>query len=30
LHVSQHHLIHATKREYQKLGHRVDDAPFRR
>jgi SpoVK/Ycf46/Vps4 family AAA+-type ATPase len=29
-HVSQHHLLHATKREYQKLGRRVDDALFRR
>jgi hypothetical protein len=30
LHVSQHHLRHATKREYQKLGRRLDDALFRR
>jgi SpoVK/Ycf46/Vps4 family AAA+-type ATPase len=28
--VSQRHLLHATKREYQKLGRRVDDALFRR
>jgi SpoVK/Ycf46/Vps4 family AAA+-type ATPase len=28
-HVSQRHLLHATKREYQKLGRRVDDALFR-
>jgi hypothetical protein len=30
LHVSQHHLRRATKREYQKLGRRLDDALFRR
>jgi SpoVK/Ycf46/Vps4 family AAA+-type ATPase len=28
-HVSQHHLLHAMKREYQKLGRRIDDALFR-
>jgi SpoVK/Ycf46/Vps4 family AAA+-type ATPase len=28
-HVSQRHLLHATKREYQKLGRRIDDALFR-
>jgi SpoVK/Ycf46/Vps4 family AAA+-type ATPase len=28
-HVDQHHLLHATKREYQKLGRRIDDALFR-